>query len=68
MRTSPRKTKPKIGKTFKLTSPDRRIFEVDALTAIQTAERLEKRVVDDEIKKAMKEKLILNSREDEFPI
>jgi len=53
---------------FQLTSPDRRVFEVDALTAIQTAERLEKRVIDREIKKALKEKLILSSREEEIPI
>jgi len=68
LRTSARKTKPKLGKMFQLTSPDRRVFEVDALTAIQTAERLEKRVIDREIKKALKEKLILSSREEEIPI
>lgn len=68
LRASPRKTKPKLGKKFKLTSPDRRIFEVDALTAIQTAEKLEKRVVADQIKKALKEKLLLHSREFELPI
>lgn len=53
---------------FKLTSPDRQLFEVDALTAIQTAETLEKRVINREVKKAFKQKLALISKEDDFEL
>jgi hypothetical protein len=68
LRTSSRKTKPKLGKMFKLTSPDSQLFEVDALTAIQTAETLEKRVINREVKKAFKQKLALISKEDDFEL
>jgi hypothetical protein len=57
LRTSRTKTKPKLGKKFKLTSPAGEVIEIDAMTAIQTAERLEKGVIAREKKKELKRRI-----------